>query len=770
MSGNNDMVSIIIPVFNQWNFTDMCLESIKKNTTGIEYEVIVVDDCSTDETYERLSVNPEVVYLRNAQNEGFIKGCNRGANHAKGNIYLFLNNDTEVQNGWLSAIVDTFQKHADAGIVGSKLLSSDGLLQEAGGIVWSDASAWNYGRGKDPSDWQYNFIREVDYVSGACLAIRKEVWEKCNGFDEIFMPAYYEDTDLCFSTRKHGYKVYYQPRSVVIHHEGVTSGKDITVGVKKYQVANQKKFYEKWQPVLESKHWHFDSALAVRAKWHDQRPMILVVDFQVPEQDKDSGSVRMLNIILLLIKMGFRVTIFPDSKPDSHYAQYFMDLGVEVVEKFQYFEEFITERTLQFDIVWLARPSVSFDKLDVVRKYLPSAKVVYDTVDLHFVRTQRQSEIEQNANLTMKAKLYLEVELYLSRFADLPVVVTDVEKKALDVIDRKIDPIIIPNIHQLPHFKSVSFEERNGLMFLGGYKHPPNVDAVLWFVTDVLPLIWKKKSDVVFYVLGSHPPEEIMELQKYGEIEVIGWVDNLEPWFNKSRVFVSPLRYGAGMKGKNGQAMSYGLPLVTTSIGAEGMNLVHRKNAMICDSPEDFAKSVIELYSSPVLWQEISVSSIEHIKQSYSPIQAEIQLEQLCLRLFGSNVVTDYVRPDIQKLTKQLAHKNKIMKLKKDYMLYMLKHISNRPMFIWGAGSGGILGLAMLHDIGFDVKGFIDSNPLKHGEIIKSITIYSPDVLKSNYTNKPFVVIASIHHKEIEVQLKTLGFDTELDYLVNHFL
>jgi len=179
MANNNYMVSIIIPVFNQWDFTNKCLKSVKKNATGIKYEIIVVDDCSTDETSERLSTDPEVVYLRNTRNEGFIKGCNKGASLAKGDIYLFLNNDTEVQEGWLSAILDTFEKHADAGIVGSKLLSSDGILQEAGGIVWNDASAWNYGRGGDPSDWQYNFVREADYVSGACLAIRQEIWKQC---------------------------------------------------------------------------------------------------------------------------------------------------------------------------------------------------------------------------------------------------------------------------------------------------------------------------------------------------------------------------------------------------------------------------------------------------------------------------------------------------------------------------------------------------------------------------------------------------------------
>jgi GT2 family glycosyltransferase/glycosyltransferase involved in cell wall biosynthesis len=763
-------VSIIIPVFNQWDYTTKCLEAVKKNTAGIIYEVIIVDDCSTDEAPINLLSDPEVVYLRNTQNEGFIRVCNEGARHAKGDIYLFLNNDTEVQAGWLSAILDIFRNYNDAGIVGSMLLNSDGSLQEAGGIIWNDGSAWNYGRGKDPLDWQYNFVREVDYVSGASLAIKAEVWKQCKGFDERYMPAYCEDSDLCITVRELGYKVYYQPRSVVIHYEGITSGKSLVTGVKKYQIINTKKLYEKWQSVLDTKHWYPDPALAHRAKWHGQRAMALVVDVKVPEQDIDAGSVRMKNIVLLLVKKGFRVTLFSNSKPNRSYAQYFMDLGVEVVGQYQHFEEFIIERALQFDMVWLARPEVSFSKLDTVRKYMPSVKIVYDNVDLYFVRTLRQSAIEQNANMEMSANVYKAEELYLNRFADLSVVVTDDEKVVLSTLVGNIDPIVIPHILQMPSLQSVPFEERKGIMFLGGYKHTPNVDAVIWFVKEVFPLIRKTIRDIVLYVLGSSPPEEIMTLNRDGEVEVIGWVEDLDPWFSNSRVFVSPLRYGAGVKGKNVQAMSYGLPMVTTTIGAEGMNLTHNKNTLIADSPEDFAKAVIKLYQSPKLWREISANSVEHAFGGYSFTQVESKIEQLYKKLFGSYDIIDFIRPDVQKLCRMLEQKKSIVKLRRERILHLLRGIANRPVYIWGAGLIGIRTLALLYEVGCYVEGFIDSDTAKHGDSIESVTVFSSDILESDLEIKPFVVIGVgySYRKEVEDRLKELRFEKDQDFILYH--
>ncbi len=291
-------VSIIIPVFNQFQFTHACIASLQTVKEGPRFEVIVVDDCSTDETDKHVSQMNGVVYLRNETNLGFIASCNRGAEQARGKYLVFLNNDTIVKEGWLSALLDTFAEEPQAGIVGSKLVYPDGRLQEAGGIIWRDASGWNYGKFRDPERPEYNYLREVDYCSAAALMIPKSLFQKLGGFDAKYTPAYYEDTDLSFKVRKDGYKVLYQPTSEVIHYEGVTGGTDLAAGTKKHQAINRLTFAETWATELIAKPAAGDSAFLSQAR--PGKKNILVIDHHLPMPDRDSGSLRMFQILKIL--------------------------------------------------------------------------------------------------------------------------------------------------------------------------------------------------------------------------------------------------------------------------------------------------------------------------------------------------------------------------------------------------------------------------------------------------------------------------------------
>src|SRR6056297_54437 len=287
-------VSIIIPVYNQLAYTAACLESIASIPTNVGYEVLVVDDASSDDTQAWLKRCRGIRVLRNRLNKGFIGTCNRGAKHARGRYLVFLNNDTRVTDGWLDALVDTFRAHPGAGVVGARLVFSDGTLQEAGGIVFRDATGWNFGRGDDPDRPVYRFVSEADYVSGACLAIERERFAELGAFDKYYAPAYYEDTDLCFKARQAGLKVLYQPASTVIHFEGATSGTDETSGAKRYQVVNREKFLERWADTLAAHpenpgEFTPSAARAFRFRRFPRRA--LVIDAVTPMPDHDSGSV-----------------------------------------------------------------------------------------------------------------------------------------------------------------------------------------------------------------------------------------------------------------------------------------------------------------------------------------------------------------------------------------------------------------------------------------------------------------------------------------------
>ena len=622
-------VSIIIPVFNQLEYTHACLASLQAVEEQTRFEVIVVDDCSTDGTPEVITQIPGVVYLRNDSNSGFIASCNTGAKTARGKYLVFLNNDTLVKPGWLTALLDTFKEERRAGIVGSKLLYPDGRLQEAGGIIWQDASGWNYGKFDDPGKPEYNYLRDVDYCSAAALMVPKALFESVGGFDSRYAPGYYEDTDLAFKVRQAGYRVLYQPLSEVIHYEGATGGTDISTGAKKHQEINRSTFAEVWSDELAKRPANGDVTFLQRPRTPSGKN-ILVIDHHLPMPDRDSGSLRMFQILKILHRLGHRVTFLPDNLADMPpYTCELQKRGIQVVHHpyVKRVRDYLISHGPMFDVVVLSRCDFARKHIADVRLHAPQSRIIFDTVDLHYLREQREAQLTQDPDVRRKAQERQLLEDYLIKEADETWVVSPIEQQMLQENWPHKSIQLVSNIVDVTG-PVTPFALRRDWLFIGGFQHRPNIDAVLFFVEEIYPLVRDRLPDTKFYIIGDKAPPEIVALAS-DRIIVAGLQRNVRSFFDSVRLSVAPLRFGAGIKGKINQSMAFGVPVVATSIAVEGMNLADHEHVLVADEPQDFARALIELYESEELWKRLSQNGISKTQELYSTDAAREKLEFL---------------------------------------------------------------------------------------------------------------------------------------------
>lgn len=630
-------VSVVIPVHDQWARTAACLRAIAADPAAVGYEVIVVDDASQDETATVLSQTTGVKLVRLEENLGFVDAVNAGIAQARGQYVVLLNNDTEVELGWLDALVAAAEADARIGVVGAKLVYPDGRLQEAGGIIFEDASGHNYGRHQDPDDPRYCFVRDVDYCSGACLLVRAELLALLGGLDTRYRPAYYEDTDLCFSARQHGYRVVYQPAAVVVHHEGASHGTDTSSGVKRYQEVNRVKFAEKWAPVLE--HYGAPDHDHVRASsWRAPSGHCLVVDHALPMPDFDSGSLRMFELLGILGDLGFAVTFVPQNGIDlPAYREALTTRGVEVLRSPADLDEYIKGVLPDLRMAVLSRPTVAWDNYPMIRSLAPDALLVYDTVDLHHVRERRRAVTEADPGSAAKsADYHYGMEMSLIGLVDQVWVVSEPEAELLRAADPSIELAVVPNIHRTAP-AGPPFETRAGLLFVGSYAHDPNRDAVAWLVEEILPRVRQELGEVPVSLVGSRVTPDVEALGGQG-VSVVGWVPNLDAIYQRARLFVAPLRYGAGMKGKVGEACAYGLPVVTTPVGVEGMGLVEGEDVLVAEDAEAFATAVVDAYRDAEMWGRLAANGRRAVGERLSPARVRADLAQ-SLKSVGLAVV-----------------------------------------------------------------------------------------------------------------------------------
>ena len=621
--------SIVIPVFGAVTHTLACLRAIAAHPPVADFEVIVVDDASPDDSLAKLrAIDGLRVHARKA-NGGFIAACNDGAGLARGEVLVFLNNDTVPQPGWLDALLATFDAHPDAGLVGAKLLYPDGRLQEAGGVVFADGSGWNYGRFDDPANCRYAYLRDADYVSGAAIAIPRALFERLGGFDSRYAPAYYEDTDLAFAVRAAGLRVLVQPASVVVHDEGTTSGTDVNTGPKAAQVRNQAVFAGKWRDALAV---HLPAgSVPTPALLHRRQRQVLVIDALTPQPDRDSGSLRLVNLMRLLMEEGAHVVFVPANRSaDGQYTAALQRMGVECwhAPHAARFPAWLREHGARFDVALVSRHYIAGEMLPLLRRYAPNARVLFDTVDLHYLRERRAAELAGDAAAMRAAMRTRDLELALIHEADATLVVSEVERALLAIDATGADVRVLSNLHRETP-PGPAWSQRDGLLFVGGFRHPPNVDAVLWFAREVLPRIRAVRPTLEFHCVGGDVPHEIARLAELPGIRIHGHVPDLQPLLDGARVSIAPLRYGAGVKGKVNQAMAHGLPVVATTAAVEGMHLRDGEDVLVADDAAAFADSVLRLHGDEALWARLSANGRDNVARHFSLDAARAVVREL---------------------------------------------------------------------------------------------------------------------------------------------
>jgi glycosyltransferase involved in cell wall biosynthesis len=356
----------------------------------------------------------------------------------------------------------------------------------------------------------------------------------------------------------------------------------------------------------------------------------LVVDASILTPDRDSGSLTTLETMRMLQELGFAVTFVPaDLRRDERYRRALEDAGFFVLDasELSTIEDLLRQHGQMFEVVLVARVSVACHLIEPLRRHCTHAAVLFETMDLHFLRMEREAALTGSEQTRKEAEATRKLELQIARSSDAVLVHSDAEQELLKREAPDALSYVVPYVLETRGKKN-GFDERTDLMFLGGFRHQPNVDSVVHLVRDILPLAHAELPEVTLRIVGSDPPPEVRALQG-PKVQVVGYVEDLGPSFEATRVMVAPLRYGAGYKGKVAMSLAYGVPPVLTSIAAEGMGLTAGSDVLIADEPRAFARSVVQLYRDRVLWESMSQRGLEFAKARFSRDAVRPLLEQV---------------------------------------------------------------------------------------------------------------------------------------------
>jgi GT2 family glycosyltransferase len=611
-------VSVIIPVYGGLATLENCLRSLAASVNGApSFEVVVIDDHPDDPVVRSLPESAGLRKIFNNENIGFLRSCNAAAKRARGKTLCFLNSDTIVTDGWLATLLATLDDSPEIGVVGPLMLNGDGTIQDAGWVMTCDGWGYPIGRGAASEDCRFAFRRDVDAVTGACFLTPTWLFKELGGLDDLYQPAFYEEFDYMFRAAEQGFRTTFEPRSRVFHYGSVSYGveeRDRLSGI------NHDTFRERFKGVLDGRPAAYTDAAAILCP-PGQGPVILIVDAEVPDPTRHAGDVTMSGFIKTLRESNYRVVFYPHWDVTSEApVKRLEDAGVMILRPPLTLDQWLQACGEVVDEILIARPNVAEALLPILRLWT-RAPVSYYIHDLHHVRMKREAAISQQLELETEALAIEKLELGVFETVDLVLAPSEEEAALIREVAPDSKALYVPPYYfeetEFRFYQREHFETRRDLVFVGGFPHTPNVDAAKFLVESVMPLIWAARPEIRLFLVGYRPPEEIRALAN-PRVIVTGQVADISLYFEPARISLSPLRYGAGVKGKTVDALRSGIPVVSTPIGAEGISVTHGSSILIAETPDEFANCILQLLADNDLCAKLSRAGMEVAQRQFS--------------------------------------------------------------------------------------------------------------------------------------------------------
>lgn len=611
------LVSIILAFHNHEAYTRQCLASILQYLPKSSFEIILIDDHSTDAI--DLSDITGVRLIQNKSKQGFIKSTNQGIQHALGEYIYLLNATSIVQEGFLDELVYIFETQVAVGAVGSMLLDNKSKLQAAGMLFLKDEKHVSIAGVKSYLP-EVNYSYEVDYCTADSLLFKKKSDNGLvNLLDAGFSSSYFADADLCFRLKyQQGKRVYYSPFSKVTQYKALANGINQGDGTSKKSFNKSFDiFKQKWQEQL--------AAIKANTVNHrilefcDYSPIVFFND-QVPQYDTNSGELRLTEIMKAFKHLNYHVTLVTlANKIDNTYNEYFQRLGVAVLyehSRSPSIARYFKAMNYANPRVWM-HSATTFNRFyEMTKKTFQKFDLIFDMVDIHHLRHKRASELfPDDKNILVEYDRYLKIETEASQLADIVIPISKQERTYMRSLCADEKMLVISNIHysKIDIADTPTFADREGLLFVGSL-HTPNIDAINYLIDDIMPLIWQTDPCIKLHIVGNVAQCFPAERKSLSNVIFHGFVPEISPYYLQHRIIVAPLRYGAGVKGKIGQALEYHVPVVSSEIGTEGMFLIDGKHILIAETAEDFAKKTLSLYSDEKFWNEIQTNAASGLK------------------------------------------------------------------------------------------------------------------------------------------------------------